>query len=27
MQQRTTSGAAVGWAAFAGIMMIMIGFW
>src|SRR5689334_5512433 len=27
MQQRTPSGAAVGWAAFAGIMMVMIGFW
>jgi hypothetical protein len=27
MQQRTPSGAAVGWAAFAAIMMIMIGFW
>jgi hypothetical protein len=27
MQQRTPSGAAIGWAAFAAIMMIMIGCW
>jgi hypothetical protein len=27
MQQRTPSGAAVGWTAFAAFMMIMIGFW